>query len=309
MNLPRPEHPKPQFYRENWLNLNGKWAFEVDNNLCGAQKGMQKPDAKYNSEIIVPFCPESKLSGIENKDFMYSVWYKRTVTLTKENLNGRVILHFGAVDYRCTVYVNGKEAGSHAGGYVSFSFDITDFVVVGDNVITVNANDDPNDPMIPSGKQCEKYFSYGCYYVRTTGIWQTVWLEFVPENYVVSAKYDTDISTNTFFGEFNLCGNGDLNVEVTYNSNVVGTVALQNCSGLVKIAIPLSEQHLWEVGNGRLYDLKITFGDDTVTSYFGMREIHFDGFKFMINGKSVFQRLVLDQGFYPDGLYTAPNDS
>ena len=116
--IPRHEHPKPQFERKNWLNLNGTWSFEIDNGRSGAHRNLQAPDATLSGEILVPFCPESKLSGVEHKDFMMGVWYQKKVTLTDAQCNDRVFLHFGAVDYQCTVYVNGKQAGTHKGGYI-----------------------------------------------------------------------------------------------------------------------------------------------------------------------------------------------
>ena len=148
----RAEHPKPQFERKNWQNLNGKWQFEIDNKNDGLNRGLFKRDAVLNSQIEVPFCPESKLSGVEYKDFMTSVWYKREIEISKDNLNGNVILHFGAVDYKATVYVNGEQVGTHKGGYVSFSFDITAFLKVGKNVITVHAEDDTKSRLVPCGK-------------------------------------------------------------------------------------------------------------------------------------------------------------
>ena len=127
----RTEHPKPQFMRESWMNLNGEWQFETDNDNDGRERELFADGVRLFGSINVPFCPESRLSGVEYTDFMNSVWYKRSFTLDAEHLGGRVILHFGAADYRTTVYVNGRECGSHRGGYVSFSFDITDFVSAG----------------------------------------------------------------------------------------------------------------------------------------------------------------------------------
>ena len=306
--IPRPEHPKPQFQRQNWLNLNGTWSFEIDNGRSGAERGLQKSDAVLSGSILVPFCPESVLSGIANKDFMYGVWYQRKVTLTEEQCAGRVFLHFGAVDYECTVYVNGQKAGTHRGGYVSFRLDITGLVRPGENVITVNALDDTRDPMIPSGKQCEQYHSYGCFYTRTTGIWQTVWLEFAPHTYINKVYYETDIRQGTLILTAQLSGCADFTAEAYYQGQPMGAARAEMASGEVKLTIALAQVHLWEPGCGRLYDLKLRFGEDEVSSYFGMRSVRLDGMRFMINEKCVFQRLILDQGFYPDGIYTAPSD-
>ena len=305
----RTEHPKPQFMRENWLNLNGEWQFEFDYSNSGAERKFYCDEQKFSCKINVPFCPESKLSGIENVDFMNSVWYKRCFELGAEQLKNRIVLHFGAVDYEATVYINEKVVGSHKGGYVSFSFDITDYVKEGDNTVTVHAVDDTRSRLVPSGKQCPQYASRGCDYTRTTGIWQTVWLEFVPKTYIKNVKYLTDINNATLNINAQTFGSGTLTAEAFYNGNSVGKAEVTSVGGNANLTVNLTEKHLWEVGNGRLYDLVLTYGEDKVKSYFGLRDICLDGHKFLINGKSVFQRLILDQGFYPDGIYTAPSDS
>lgn len=128
MNIPRPEHPKPQFQRDSWLNLNGQWDFEIDNSRSGEARGLSKTDAKLSGTITVPFCPESELSGVNNKDFMLGLWYQRTVELTEEQCAGRGFIHFGAVDNEAVVYINGKKVGSHKGGYISFKLEITEYV-------------------------------------------------------------------------------------------------------------------------------------------------------------------------------------
>lgn len=308
MNIPRPEHPKPQFQRTSWQNLNGTWAFEIDNSRSGLARGLQETTAELSGRITVPFCPESELSGVGNKDFMLGVWYQKKVELTSENCAGRVFLHFGAVDYEAQVFVNGKAAGTHKGGYVSFRMEITDLVVPGENVITVNAIDDSREHLIPSGKQSSQFYSYRCFYSRTTGIWQTVWLEFTPKDYVDYVKFDTDPETCSVVMTLDLVGCADLKAEVTYEGKVVGEIQVANAAGQLKLPVKLSEKHLWEPGHGRLYDVLLTYGSDAVKSYFGMRSLQLEGYKFLINGKSVFQRLILDQGFYPDGIYTAPSD-
>ena len=180
----REEYPRPQFIRKDWINLNGEWQFEIDNAKSGTERGLYRSETSLSERITVPFCPESRLSGLEHKDFMYGVWYKRVFSLPDNWSTGRTVLHFGAVDYYCTAYINGVKAGSHKGGYCSFSFDITDLLTAGENTITVYAQDDTRDPMIPSGKQCRKYASSGAEYTRTTGIWQTVWLEPVAEKHI-----------------------------------------------------------------------------------------------------------------------------
>ena len=304
----RAEHPKPQFERANWLNLNGPWAFEIDHGNSGLARGLNKADATLSQTIQVPFCPESKLSGIGYTDFMNSVWYQRNVTLTADQLQGRVVLHFGAVDYLTTVYINGIQCGTHKGGYVSFSFDVTEYVQEGDNVITVHAEDDTRGRLIPSGKQSSQYHSYGCFYTRTTGIWQTVWMEFTPKTYIQKVKYYTDVDNCTLTVHADLEGKGDFSVSASYNGEPMGETSYYFAGGKTIATLKLKEAHLWEVGKGGLYDLELKFGEDVVKSYFGLRSIRYTDYKFLLNGKSVFQRLILDQGFYPDGIYTAPSD-
>ena len=307
--IPRSEHPKPQFMRDTWMNLNGSWAFEIDQSRSGEYRGLHKADATLGREIIVPFCPESDLSGVGYKDFINGVWYQKKVTLTEAQCAGRVFLHFGAVDYNATVYVNGIKAGSHKGGYVSFKFDITSLVNPGENVITLNAIDDSRNGLIPSGKQSERPYSYGCFYTRTTGIWQTVWLEFTPKAYIKSVRYETNADQGMLFLTAQLEGTADFCAKASYEGKPMGSASAKAAKGELNLSLTVDEIHLWEVGHGRLYDLELTFGEDTVHSYFGLRSVQLDGMKFLLNGKSVFQRLILDQGFYPDGIYTAPSDA
>ncbi|MFR5854051.1 MAG: glycoside hydrolase family 2 protein [Lachnospiraceae bacterium] len=307
-SIPRSEHPKPQFQRDKWMNLNGLWAFEIDNGRSGKARGLSAADAQLSSQILVPFCPQSELSGVNHKDFLYGVWYRRTFELTKEQLSGRVALHFGAVDYRCEAFVNGVSVGTHTGGYVSFCFDVTEAVREGENVLTVYAEDDERDPLIPRGKQSELFYSHGCDYTRTTGIWQTVWMEFLPETHIEKIKIFPNVETGSFDVEALLKGAGTLAVEASYEGRPMGAASVKADGGLVWLHLSLQETHLWELGCGRLYDLKLTYGADTVQSYAGLRSVRLDGYRFLLNGKSVFQRTVLDQGFYPDGIYTAPSD-
>lgn len=312
--FPRPEHPQPMFKRDNWQNLNGEWLFEFDFGTSGAERRLFKPESaeEYTKKIKVPFCPESELSGIGYKDFIPAVWYKRSITVTEEQLKGRVLLHFGAVDYECDVYINGEKAGSHFGGYSSFTLDITDLLKAGENDLTVNARDNVRSGKQPKGKQSSAFYSQGCDYTRTTGIWQTVWLEYVPAGYIKIAKYYPDIEEAAFDIELTLSLGGKLTVEALYEGKNVGGCTKEIKGRYARFRLPLTEKHLWEVGNGRLYDLKFTletdYGTDVLYSYAGLREVRIDGFKVLINGKSIFQRTVLDQGYYPDGIYTAPSD-
>lgn len=307
MNICRTEYPRPQFERSDWINLNGEWQFEIDNSESGKERGLFKTDSMLSGKINVPFCPESVLSGVNNIDFMRGVWYKRSFVLSDKEICGRIILHFGAVDYFCTAYINGKAAGEHKGGYSSFSFDVTGLVKPGENQITVYASDDSRNRFIPSGKQSELYYSHDCMYTRTTGIWQTVWLEFKPDINIESVRYYPDITGKVTIMS-KLCGAADMRIKIFYDGRLVGEKNFYSEGGVEITCIKLDEVHLWEVGHGRLYQVELLYGSDKVKSYFGLRTIRLDNKKFLINEKSVFQRLVLDQGYYPDGLYTAPSD-
>lgn len=307
VNIPRAEHPNPQWERKNWKNLNGTWQFDIDNAQSGEARGLITAPT-LQMEITVPFCPESSLSGIGNTDFMRTVWYKKAVSFTTADLEGnRVLLHFGAADFETTVWVNGRQAGvPHVGGFGSFSYDITGLLQVGENLITVKCLDDTRDGRQAGGKQSLRYESYGCFYTRTTGIWQTVWYEIVPEAHITYAKFLPDLENAAVTVLAELAGQGDLSARVFYEGRLVGEATKKNLSVTGQLEIGLSEVHVWEIGHGRLYDVELSFGADTVKSYFGLRSIAMRGRKFLLNGKSVFQRLVLDQGFYPDGIWTAP---
>ncbi len=305
-------HPNPQFERENIQSLNGKWdfgfskkekGFKFSDNYEKALEIRKRDD--YQGEIIVPFCIESVLSGIGYTGFINIVWYRKTLNIKKSDK--RVVLHIGAADHLTSVLVNGKPAGRHKGGYTSFSFDITNLVNDGENEIFILCEDDVTNPFVIRGKQSEKLKSHGCDYTRTTGIWQSVYIEYTPKSYVENIKIYPDI--NGFVTVLaKLIGKEKLTCKAYYNGKCVGEAQANKAAGSCALQIKLEEKHLWEVGKGRLYDLEIAFGKDKIKSYFGLRSIRLDGMKFLINEKSVFQRLVLDQGFYKKGVYTAEND-
>ncbi len=307
-NIPRPEHPTPQWERKNWINLNGEWEFDFDFGRSARDRKLYESDEPLSRTITVPFCPESELSGIGYTDFIPAVCYRRKFNINESQLSGRVNLHFGAVDYKTVVFVNEKYVGYHHGGYTSFSFDITSFVNTGENTVFVSAEDDNRSGLQASGKQSMRHESFGCSYTRTTGIWQTVWLEFTPKNYIKCAKYYADIYNGalTVIGETE--GGGTLQIRSSFGGVETGSCSIKTSGGTFTAYVKLSEIHLWELGHGNLYNLELCFGDDVVKSYFGLREVRMDGMKFMLNDRSVFQRMVLDQGYYPKGVYTAPTD-
>lgn len=304
--IPRSEHPNPQFERENWLNLNGEWEFELDQAKSGWDKGYQRNNTHFTGKITVPFCPESKLSGVGHRDFINACWYRKDIELTESQLENDVLLHIGACDYLTGLYVNGQEVGFHRGGYTPVDMDITAFLRPGSNSIVVYAEDDTRSPMQARGKQSENFYSQGCDYTRTTGIWQTVWLEFVPKIRVLRVRYFPELHGSVNI-QVQCKGRALLQVRTFYKGRPMGETAVE-AAGTVDLHIDLAETHLWEAGHGRLYDVEILFGQDRVRSYFGLRTVRLDGMRFLINERPVFQRLVLDQGYYRDGIYTAPTE-
>ena len=313
MNIKLAKHPNPQFERKDIQILNGKWDFGFKKAKRGFKFSTDEKKAveirnknTYTHKINVPFCVESELSGIGYKNFINMVWYKKNVEIKK---NGkRVFLCFGAADHLTTVLVNGKLAGRHKGGYTAFRFDITDIANEGTNEIFVLCEDDVKNPFVIRGKQSEWKKSHACDYTRTTGIWQSVYLEYVPETRVEMFKIYPDHKNGLVTINFNLKGKAFLTCEAFYDGKAVGKSTIKDACGNEVVQISLDETHLWEVENGRLYDLHITFGEDKVYTYFGLRNVRLDGYKFLLNEKSVFQRLVLDQGFYKKGIYTSPTD-
>ncbi len=311
-SIPRQDYPRPQFVRNEWLNLNGMWEFEIDNSKSGRERGLSQAP-HLSGKILVPFCPESSLSGVKNTDFMDAVWYKRRFLVPGKwgADKRRIFLHIGACDYMTEVWVNGKPAGRHEGGYSPISLEITDLVMQGEeNVVTICASDDLRSQNQPSGKQSYGYLSGGCMYTRTTGIWQTVWLESVPFTYIAGVQCTPCLERQSVVVEAD-CREADgevLTVLAGFAGKPVGRATCRVAGKAVRLELPLKELHLWEPGSPKLYDLTLTLGDDEVKSYFGMREITWVDGKMFLNRKPVFQRLVLDQGYYPDGIYTAPSD-
>jgi len=316
---PRPEYPRPQFVRDEWLCLNGEWQFEIDSGDSGLERGLINQPLK--ERIIVPFCPESTLSGIGNTDFLNAVWYRTEVIIPSEWTGKNVLLHFQAVDYDATVWINGVEVKRHRGGFTPFSCDLRGVAQPGERaVIVVRARDSRKDPQ-PRGKQSQRYANYECMYTRTTGIWQTVWLEPVPSSYLGRARITPCVENSSFLVQTPVVNpHAGLLIEAIL-SDEAGEVCRASCKiGMdftpsLILSIPKRRRHLWEPGNPFLYGLtlKLLSEDgsliDSLTSYAGLRGIAIEGQKVKINGRVIFQRLVLDQGYYPDGILTAPSDA
>lgn len=313
MKTYRTEHPNPQFERDDWQCLNGEWDFGFKKAVPGFKFSADESaalkirgDNNFPTKINVPFCIESSLSKIGFTDFVNMVWYRKKVDIKKGSK--RVFLHVGAADYLTTVLINGKAAGRHKGGYTSFSFEITELIKDGENEVFILCEDSVKNPLVMRGKQSERRKSHGCDYTRTTGIWQSVYLEYVPQEYIKKIKIFPDAKNCSVTVNAEFSGVADFVCEAFYKGKAVGKAELKQASSNRFFEIKLSEKHLWQPGDGKLYDLKLTFGNDMVNSYFGLRDIRLDRFRFLINDKSVFQRLVLDQGFYQDGIYTAPDE-
>ena len=314
--LPRAEYPRPQFERAEWQNLNGEWSYTLDPVKTGWERGL-KDSKGFDGKITVPFAPESKLSGVEHKEFIPCIWYQREITIPAEWAGKDVVLNFGAVYYESEIYIDGKFVDRHFGGSDSFSVDITSFVKAGQkHSLVVNAKSDLRSRMQSAGKQSLRHGPFECMYTRTTGIWQTVWMEAVAPSGIKRVKISTDIDRSVVAMEFTMRRNASGNM-LTINVKDNGKVVASDCgpvaSGSV-VMLPIKKAKLWSPESPFLYDvefeLKNAAGEviDRATSYFGMRKIHTDGNKIYLNNEPYYQRLVLDQGFYPDGVWTAPSD-
>jgi beta-galactosidase/beta-glucuronidase len=322
--IPRPEHPKPQFRREAWLNLNGQWDFAMDNEVVGIKEKWQNSPSEFNKKITVPFCVESQLSGIGHTDFIKALWYHRTFVLPESWKDNRIFLHFGGVDYECQAWVNGKAVGRHYGGSVSFAFEITDAIKEGENDLVVYAFDDVLSEVQPSGKQSRRPESYGVFYTRVTGIWQTVWLEGRPQQFMEAVHIVPDLDSGHFVltpvvnnYRRNLdCRQTSLEFRATLLTP--GGKKVASSRGPAKsgnsVILSVKNPRPWSPHDPYLYDLRLELVDagrvvDSVMSYAGLRKFHIEGNRFYLNNKPIFLRFVLDQGFYPDGIWTAASDA
>jgi beta-galactosidase/beta-glucuronidase len=299
--------------RAEWLNLNGTWEFAESNEGGEATWLSDKP---YPDQIVVPFCRESKLSGLARTGFVKNVWYRRSIRTPAEWKSGRVRLHIGACDWKTRVWLNGHLLGEHTGGSAPFCFDATKQLNSGGNVVIVHAFDDTRSGLQATGKQSHTEKSHDCFYTRTTGIWQTVWLEGVGPTFVSNVRIEPDLKQSRILLHAEVDGPTDgltLRAVALAGGHAVGSAEAPADWRNNRLVLNLSEKRPWSVEAPFLYDLKIALlrddqPIDRVDSYFGLRKVTIDGAAILINGKPVFQRLVLDQGFYPDGIWTAPSD-
>lgn len=314
--VPRAEYPRPQFERADWENLNGEWTCEFDLGRSGMNRKLFESKG-FDTKITVPFCPESKLSGVEHKDFIPAMWYHRTLQIPASWQGRRIMLNFGAVDFFAAIYVDGKLVGRHWGGNSPFSCDITEAVADGKpHNLVVRVEDDLRSGVQPTGKQCSNFYSEGCHYTRTTGIWQTVWMEPVDATGLKSAYIVPDLDRSRFLvtPDFRALAPG-LTIEVIVKDGAK-TVARdkQKAAPGLTMSLPVKNARTWSPEDPFLYDVVLNVYDnkgtliDNVNSYAGMRKVHVEGNRYYLNNKPYFLRLVLDQGFYPDGVWTAPSD-
>jgi len=315
VEIPRSEYPRPQMVRDSWINLNGVWDFEIDHNKIGLKKEFFK-QYSLKDNIIVPFCPESKLSTIEHTNFMECIWYKKEITLPLNWKNKKTLLNIGACDYKTTLWVNSSYVGVHKGGYSSFTFDITPFLDDNMATITLMVEDDIQSGLQPSGKQSKKLNSHGCYYSRTTGIWQSVWLESVSHTYINNFNFFPNPDDGKLKIKMDIEGDissTKLMVKAFLNNTLEGSHEIIIDKNSFSFVLDLNNIALWDINNPILYDISFELfrndiSIDKVTSYFGLKNVSFTNNVFLLNDQPIFLRLVLDQGFYPEGIYTAPSD-
>ena len=271
----------------------------------------------FDNEILVPFAPQSGLSGVGFKDFIPEMWYHRVISIPEKWKDRNVILHFGAVDYIASVYIDGRIAGRHWGGSSSFDIDITDMVMPGqEHDLVVRVEDDERSGQYAKGKQCGRFDSFGCEYTRTTGIWQTVWMEPVSGTGLKDIYVIPDLDQSRFIIEpsyYGLSSGQKLRVRVLDGDRVVSSAVVPS-SAQSYAELPVRKARTWSPESPFLYgiELEVISADGSVTdrvrSYAGMRKIHIEGNRIYLNNEPVYLRFVLDQGFYPDGIWTAPDD-
>ena len=315
-DIPRPEYPRPQFERSEWINLNGEWSYEFDFSNSGKSRRLTTAK-QFSNTITVPFCPESKLSGVNYTDFINQMWYQRPISIPSDWEGKKIILHFGAVDYYAEVFIDGHYVGSHYGGSSSFSMDVTPAVKAGQkHNLVVYVTDDARSGLQTIGKQSTRISPYGCFYSRVTGIWQTVWMEAVSHYGLKSAVTTPDIDEEQLIitPEFYQASN-DRTLQITLYDNQKKVVQKTvKCNNGTPVILPIKNMKLWSPEDPHLYDIvysiKSPTGEtvDEVKSYIGMRKVHTADGMIYLNNEPYFQRLVLNQGYYPDGLWTAPND-
>lgn len=317
MSIYRPEYPRPHFVRSDWQNLNGPWQFAFDDDDRGrGERWFDPAAAAFPLTIETPFVYQSRLSGLHCREVHDILWYRRAFTLPDgwTEPGRRILLHFGAVDYRAWVWVNGQLVAFHEGGHTPFHADITP-VLAATNHVVVRVEDITADLTQPRGKQYWKVQSEGIFYTPSSGIWQTVWLESVPAHYLTRVQFTPDIAAGTVMVA---CFSSRpqpaaVECEISFAGRPIARASIPLLDGQGREIIALPELHLWSPEQPALYDvtLRLAAGDesaDEVRSYFGLRALEVVDGRVLLNGEPYTMKLVLDQGYFPDGLLTAPSD-
>ena len=315
-DIPRPEFPEPQFERSSWLSLNGTWEFSFDDHNEGLNHNWQKR-AHYDRAIVVPYCFESKLGGIADTSFHPIMWYRRNFEVPTGWAGKHVLLHFGAVDYRARVWVNGNFLGSHEGGGVPFSFDITAGLQNGTNSVVLRAEDPSTDKSIPRGKQYWEPKSKSIFYTRTSGIWQPVWLEATGEHHL---EYVHVLAGENGAAEFHGLLDAiprdalTLSIDILDGSRVAGHVETTTNEDRVDAKLAIPSPKLWSPDAPNLYTVKYKLSNgsqtlDEVTSYLGFRTIALTNNRITVNGRPYYLKFLLDQGYWPQSILTPPSEA
>lgn len=315
---PKTEYPRPQFRREAWRNLNGTWTFAFDPDETGRTQGWSNSTG-FDREILVPYCPESTLSGVAHTEFIPSIWYHRLWSVPEHWEGHRILLHFGAVDWEARVWIDGREAGFHYGGAGAWSLDVTDLVRPGaSHNLVVLARDDVRSLQQPAGKQSREPTSHSVYYTRVTGIWQTVWCEAVHPAGLSGLHARPSLAAGTLDLTLTLPRperrhRVQAELRDPSSGEVVATAEAPAASA-VDVRLTPADIRPWHPDDPHLYDLELRVLDaaasvvDQVSSYVGFRDVGIDGDRLLLNGEPFTPRFVLDQGYWPDGIWTSPDD-
>lgn len=321
--IPRPEYPRPDFVREDWLNLNGVWEFEFDDLNMG-EKAKWYEDYAFSRTINVPFCFESELSGIGDTSRHDQVWYKRVFDVPDKWKDKRIILHFGAVDYIAKVWINGIYVGEHVGGHTPFTFDVTDVISLNDtNAIVLKAYDNAYDRKQARGKQSWLNQPFDCWYDRTSGIWQTVWLEPVDDKHIDKILMKPDIDKGMLYIEAYISHaaiGSTLKADIKFKGTYINSISVVCTRPRMEFAINVASSefkwglNLWTPEMPNLYDIEFALFSqdnreaDKAFSYFGMRKISTKAGKVLLNNVPYYQKLILDQGYFPRSNLTPPSE-
>ena len=318
------KHPNPQNYRKDFMCLDGQWDFAFDHNNEGLKDAWQNK-ASFDKEIIVPFVYQSEKSGINSAEFCETVWYKRKVNIPESFNEKQVILNFSAVDYECDIWVNGKHATHHLGGYTSFKVDVTELLCEGENDITVRVTDRDFGKETVRGKQLWGVGEFGCWYKRYTGIWQSVWLEAVSELHIDKLLLKGNVDTNTVSLKAELAGfkiddNISADIKIVINETEVADASFKVLGGYINEQIsvdyagsPFRGSEWWSPEHPNLYRMLITLKKDgeevdELQTYFGMRKLESEYGRVLLNNFPFYHRSILNQGYYPEGYITAEDD-